>query len=113
MKSTRRTLIRRAIIVAASFLTIAVLVAAALIPFQPPSHWSAITPGASREAVRAIIPEFDQPWGDVKADFEYEQRGPFTWRLAVSWQDDHVHWVEKELWTSWPERRKLRSILLQ
>lgn len=82
MKSTRRTLIRRAIIVAASFLTIAVLVAAALIPFQPPSHWSAITPGASREAVRAIIPEFDQPWGDVKADFEYEQRGPFTWRLA-------------------------------
>jgi hypothetical protein len=113
MKATTPRRIRRALLAVIVVGILGIAIVAFFIPFRPPSRWAAIKPGVSRDVVRAIIPEFDQPWADIKADFEYERSGVFTWRLAVTWQDDQVRWVEKELWTSWPEQRRLRTIFLQ
>jgi hypothetical protein len=73
----------------------------------PPAHWDDIEIGMSDDEVSAIIPEFDQPWGGIKADFKYEKRLGFTWRLAVGRSPTGVDLVEKELWITWPEMRRL------
>jgi hypothetical protein len=74
---------------------------------SPPAHWDKIKIGMSQDEVSAIIPEFDQPWGGTKADFKYERRLGFTWRLAVGRSSTGVDLVEKELWITWPEMRRL------
>ena len=98
------TLLRRRLL---AILPIIVLVIAASLYIMPPLSWSRIKVGMSNEEVTRIIPVFDQPWGDTKADFKYEQRVGFTWRLAVGRDPEGIDMVEKELWITWPEMRRL------
>ena len=74
---------------------------------QPPKEWDEIKIGMTEKEVKEIIPEFDNPMGGIKADFEYEKRMGLTWVLAVGRSPNGVDFIEKELWTSWPDRRRL------
>jgi hypothetical protein len=90
----------------AAFVTLTIA-GLASVYLTPPAHWDKIKIGMSAAEVSAIIPEFDQPWDGIKADFEYEKRLGFTWRLAVGRSPTGVDLVEKELWITWPEMRRL------
>ena len=94
----------KAILTAVLVITIACLARPYL---TPPADWDRIKIGMSDDEVSAIIPAFDQPWGGVKADFKYEKKLGFTWRLAVGHSPTGVDLVEKELWLTWPEMRRL------
>jgi|GEM_PF-3457392 len=82
----------------------------ALLYLRPPADWDKIKIGMSENEVSEIIPEFDQPWGGIKADFKYEKRLGFTWRLAVGRSTTGVDLIENELWITWPEMRRLWHI---
>jgi len=81
-----------------------ILIAASIALLMPPAEWNRIVIGMSQAEVRKIVPVFDVPWGDTKADFKYEKRGIFTWQLAVMWNPAGVDSVYREIWINWPER---------
>jgi hypothetical protein len=74
---------------------------------MPPAEWHQIKLGMTKQDVEKVIPRFDQPWGGVKADFKYEKRLGFMWRLAVGYNPTGVDIIEKELFITWPETRRV------
>ena len=100
-------------IVAAAGVLVLIAGVLLLLLLSLPREWRQVHVGMSRAQLHGMIPEFDQPWGDIKADFEYKDCGIAIWRLAVGWDGDRVRFVERELWTKWPERRRVRHIIEQ